>query len=762
MIAKRPVRGRVSAIAGARGSRAEAVATRRAFGSARAGTEAGTKLIAAAALAGCVATALEHFVHFDVPLRMGGALLLLCLAPGAALVSALSGRRVRLELGLVVAASLSVTVLASEAMLLTRLWYPGAAALALAAVSAPFLVAQLLRRGERPARPSAAEVVLAPAGPRRGGLLLWLLSLAAGVGLWLAAIRHVDPTRISGYGLLPALPATYYLALALVAVAFVVALARTWFVDAAAGAAFVAFVVMVHGTPALAYDEPRYTWMYKHLGLIASIGTHGSVDRASDIYSNWPGFFAANAMLVHVGGLTAMRYAAWAQVFFELANAAVLLFALRGLTRDRRVQWAALWLFLLGNWIGQDYLAPQAFGFVATLAVLGLCLRFAPDPRAYRNRLEQLVDGWTARIAGPRRQLEALLPLEEAGSQLPTAAAAVAGALCSVAVVVSHQLSPMMLLVSLAVFSVVTRRIRLSLVAGLALLECVWVALAWPYLHRHFALVHLDLFPHPHPSGANGARAEAGLAFVTWASRALVGLFALLGFAGMLRQRRVGRVQPFAVALAFAPLLLVVFQSYGGEIFLRAYLFALPWLAFFAATIIVSARTPEEQGSLAPGAAWRLAAVTAVAGAAFLVAYFGLEQVNYVGRDDVAAVRWYEAHAPRGSVLAYVAANVPDDLTAAYARTRVYGTDYIPQLADVRSLRLHGFTRRSLATIAATLRGAGARHTYLLVSPSELRYSELYGVFPRRSLERLAPLLRSSRRFRQVYRNGGASIFELR
>jgi hypothetical protein len=37
--------------------------------------------------------------------------------------------------------------------------------------------------------------------------------------------------------------------------------------------------------------------------------------------------------------------------------------------------WIACWLFLWANWIGQDYLSPQAFTFFEGLVVVGLVLR---------------------------------------------------------------------------------------------------------------------------------------------------------------------------------------------------------------------------------------------------------------------------------------------------------------------------------------------------------------------------------------------------
>ena len=72
------------------------------------------------------------------------------------------------------------------------------------------------------------------------------------------------------------------------------------------------------------YDEPRYEWVYKHLGVIDLIAQDGAAPRSLDIYANWPAFFALNAWFSRASGVSAIDYAPWAQVFFNVANVAAL------------------------------------------------------------------------------------------------------------------------------------------------------------------------------------------------------------------------------------------------------------------------------------------------------------------------------------------------------------------------------------------------------------------------------------------------------
>src|SRR5262249_36628916 len=151
-------------------------------------------------------------------------------------------------------------------------------------------------------------------------------------------------------GLLQALPPTYFIALFLLLVGFARAAAAKDCNPKLLGAYVIVLVVVVHATTALLYDEPRYAWTYKHLGVINLIAATGHVDRQIDIYNNWPAFFAANAWLSKAAGVAPIQYAGWAQLFFNLVDVLAIRFALRGLTTDERAIWTATFLFVLGNW----------------------------------------------------------------------------------------------------------------------------------------------------------------------------------------------------------------------------------------------------------------------------------------------------------------------------------------------------------------------------------------------------------------------------
>src|SRR4051812_36073641 len=81
--------------------------------------------------------------------------------------------------------------------------------------------------------------------------------IALAAGLWALALRFTDPTGVSGYGLLAALPPTYYLALVLLTCGFAAAAAGERTRSAILGAYVLGLAVALHATTAILYPEPR-------------------------------------------------------------------------------------------------------------------------------------------------------------------------------------------------------------------------------------------------------------------------------------------------------------------------------------------------------------------------------------------------------------------------------------------------------------------------------------------------------------------------
>ncbi|WP_446215624.1 hypothetical protein [Micromonospora sp. IBHARD004] len=101
------------------------------------------------------------------------------------------------------------------------------------------------------------------------------------------------------------------------------------------------------------------------------------------------------------------------------------------------------------------------------------------------------------------------------------------------------------------------------------------------------------------------------------------------------------------LTLAGAPFLLLAMQSYGGEILLRVYAFALPFMAILLAALLVPV-WPARRRVLAALTAGSLSTVLI---GAFFGARYGNEAFEQVRPADHRAVEWLYAHAPAGGLV---------------------------------------------------------------------------------------------------------------
>ncbi len=194
-----------------------------------------------------------------------------------------------------------------------------------------------------------------------------------------------------------------------------------------------------------------------------------------------------------------------------------------------------------------------------------------------------------------------------------------------------------------------------------------------------------------------------------------------------------------------APFILPVLQPYGGEIFLRVFLFALPATAFFIAT----AAFPDAGKGCGRSSVVTIAAAGCLLLLGFQFTRYGNERMDNFTPSDVAAVQALYRIAPRGSNLMAGNDNLP-------WRGQYYA-DYTYLQVDNLANWLGGHPRPPvlLAQIRTRL---GPRGGYLIVTRSNEVSAKLFEGMPG-VLPRLADLMRRARGVRQIYRNRDASIF---
>ncbi|GED98575.1 hypothetical protein [Gordonia crocea] len=499
--------------------------------------------------------------------------------------------RARLQFSLAPALSLSSYIALTMLTMTVGLWWPRTVVTILAvvglALTGPALDASrtVVARRRNRALSQANDRGISIRGRTLGRLqfrLCAMLTLAACLGLWLRSTAVVDLDSVSTAGLISALNWQYFAALAGIVIVAVIALRRPRLdviVLAASAVCLIAVITLYVGIAD--WSAPLSTG-YVHVGFIDAIANAGHSLTGIDARFSWPGFFATAASLTTVAGMTD---ATGFLIPFPLVAGTLLIAPVftvaNAITTSVRLSWLAVFIFIAGNWVQQDYFSPQAVAFYFYLTVIAVVMdtaRRSTIPRAHGR-------GWP-RFASPTVRTPS-----RAGSDSASATIAMESALLLVgaAMVVSHQLTPAALIVSLALLSFLgVTRFR-TLWLGVGIVFAAWFAFG----ATDWWLGHLtDLFNSFGDASGSlqsgvGSRVRGDPEYqrmqqfrILWSAA-----LCLLAAIGWLRLRHT-RLAPATAALIAGTVSLVVGQSYGGEVVLRIFLYALPFLAACAAVTI--------------------------------------------------------------------------------------------------------------------------------------------------------------------------------
>ncbi|HEX4492116.1 MAG TPA: hypothetical protein VH914_12990 [Acidimicrobiia bacterium] len=586
--------------------------------------------------------------------------------------------------------------------------------------------------------------------PRRRRLPAWwpMLTLGGAIALWIVTLVKLDPANVGAYGLVDALPWTFYAALAVITVGFVTALHRESKLPVMLAHIALAILV-IHATPALTYGALRYSWAWKHVGIVDLLHRHHVLVPSTPvlpIYQQWPGFFGAATALTESAGLkSALSYAAWAPPVFELLDALLLAVVLRALTEDRRRIALGVWLFVIANWVGQDYFAPQAFGFFLFLVAFAIVLRWYRRPVAVSARRKaRQAQGALSEPATP----------EVAPARLGRAERRTVGALFLVlmaATVTSHPLTPFVICACLALlmfFRVLDRRWPVIAAFGLTGIWLVTGARSYTFGNLSALLSGFGALSTNFSSNlANLGQLSAAQHRVADLGRLVVGVMALLAIAGLVRRRRLGHVDRAALIMCIAPAAILAGGNYGGEAIFRVYLFALPFAGFLAAGFFFT-----EGGSKV---GWRtplaIVLVSGVLIGGFTFAYYGKETWSYFTPGEVRAATMVSEIAPPGSLLVDGTLSYPVQFDNAEHFTYVTLGTEPPQSVN-----------QVLRDPAGVLHGwlSDTRYTqgYLIITRSQIAEVDSVGGLPRGSLQRIERLILASHQFKVLYHDADALL----
>ncbi|PWT75031.1 MAG: hypothetical protein C5B60_06005 [Chloroflexi bacterium] len=575
-------------------------------------------------------------------------------------------------------------------------------------------------------------------------VLPWV-SLTACLVLWASGLGLVDVSRLetAGLGLISVLPISFWVALAGLMTSFCWSVTRRDTRWPVLSAHVIALVVILHATPAILYGTLRYSWAWKHAGVVSFIAHYGiHFNHGGDlgVYQGWPGFFALHAFLTSAAGLrTTLGYEQWVLPLNDLLWLGPVILIARAFTSDQRLIWTGVWLFELGNWVGQDYFSPQSFAFFLYLTVIAVCLRWLWHPRT--GPPPAMAD--TSETAGrppPRRWVIVLC--------LTPLMAAIAS---------SHQLTPLMLtaaLTLLAAFRQLRPRTLPLLMAGITVGWILFGGLPWLTENTSFVLSGIgDPWANTGAHILGQGQVPAGQIVVKWGVRAASAAMGVLALIGFWRYRRHNDAHARSswnrlAVLAVAAIGAAGVNSYGGEIIFRVYLFALPFLSIAAA----AAFFPSSRAGWSASGVVMPAVTTLALVAGFGLGNYGQEAMNYYSPQVVAASEWLYRTAPPGAMVVAADTNYP----WAFVHYDWYTYPYLDSPPSYSRTVL-----RAPVTTIARLMGNGPPDSYLILTRSQEAGMSLNGIWPPGAYQRITQALLTSGKFRVVYSNGDAVILRL-
>ncbi|CAM5542128.1 Lipopolysaccharide biosynthesis protein OS=Streptomyces alboniger OX=132473 GN=CP975_06970 PE=4 SV=1 [Streptomyces alboniger] len=602
--------------------------------------------------------------------------------------------------------------------------------------------------GSEPAGGGLAEDGTPPRAPRRHVLVMALLLALALALYWVPVLGmgDADLADMGGLGLISVLPKATLLGAALLIVVFAVLLWMDRPIRSLLLLTLLATVVSLHALPAVIETEPRFATAWQHLGFMEYIDRNGTAAPDLDARWSWPGFFAAATFVARACGVSDMtEVIRWWPTVIQLLYLAPLFLLVRSMRAAWRAKWAGLWIFVLSGWVGQDYFSPQGFTFLLYLAFVAVLMVWFRAPRVL----------WTKRRPGE-------LEVEPTGRAERAVLLLILVGIFA-ASVAAHQLTPFVMLGVLTVLVLVGRSELRGLPLLFGVFVLVWLGfLAEPYWSGHFD----ELFGGVGGVGGNvsssvSGRIEGGSSthkLVLYVRVAMAG--SVLAFAcwGWWRRRFYRYSERSLLVLTFVPFLGFAMQSYGGEMALRVFMFALPGaallagLALFPRAGLTAQERDRDRVSLAPLAAL-MAGLVLMGG--FLVARWGNESFERIRPGEVAAMDYVYAHDDPTVRLLWMSNDTVNNVTPAmpWGARDMEKVEYLPTLAPADPVLVSGLVK--------ALKDAGP-HSYLMINRSQTTYLELDAGYSESWQPRLIQHLDERKELKKVFTNDDATIYGVR
>ncbi len=517
-------------------------------------------------------------------------------------------------------------------------------ALGCGAVLAHYAVAGVAREKAAALPPVSIEWPAAdPADPPTTAERLAAAAFVVAAVLAVLANRQLGPDDPDGLGFVRVLPWYYWAATGLAALGTLALLTasrtkRHWMVPAV-------WITVLHLAPHAAQSRPRFPTGWLHLGFGDYLVREGGGGVGFDARFAWPGLFAlVGAPLELLPEMAFDALLRWWPVVI-MAYLAALTWRIGELAYPNvaNIGVVSSSLFVVLNWTGQDYLSPQSIGIVLQLMILIVVERAVRPRTGIGHRLpiaRHLVLPVTRvgrTVSGARLRKTFRTGAVAAEPIEPTKVHALLAVVLAAGMVMVHPLSPVFLGFALLVMTIYGRPLAWPLmVASGAIFLCWFVLTAQPWWSTQ---VRGMLEQITDPLGNLGS-SSSGRVLVPTDDRlvitstrtrfglGVIGMIFAFSLSNFIRPSLRPRL-PLA-PLAAAAIGVTALQSYGGEMAIRAYLFAVPFVSIMIGRWLLALPRPTRS--------FAVTGAVAVLVVPFLLARFGNETFELTSDGDRAAI----------------------------------------------------------------------------------------------------------------------------
>ncbi len=524
--------------------------------------------------------------------------------------------------------------------------------------------------------------------------ILWLFSL-------LPARNAIVTADMSELGLFSILPVSFFVAFGLLVLAFFITL-----ITGSQNRSYLFFcqtvllILFLTLTPSIIEGIPRFTSSYVNYNAVDYIIQTGQVSSQVLWVHNWPLFSILISIFEQVTAVSGQSILLFYSTFFNILFIIPLYVFFRLILPDSRFVWLALWFVFLANWIGQDYFSMQSLAFLVSVLLLFML---------FKNM----------------------------NQKMHTRPWFVVFSLLFFFIASSHFLTSILILCAVFVLYITKHMPRPAFVASLFVIISSWTIFnASSYIASNFGSLirqslNLTLLLQKNLTNRlSGGAGHVLVADVRIIYSAVIIAFAIGSVILAWRTKKLGITEKRLLLIVLSFALLLFGSSYGGELFMRLYMFSLVIFAYFVSKALLKYKRFFYAGLLF---------FVIFAPSFIMISHYGNESIDYVPYGESAGVAFLYGASNGGLV-------VGGTLHPGDFRDLTYRQNYT--ISSLRDMYLRNSTALPEANV----------NRYVCISYGSLAFLSTYVGDPS-FIENIEGNLSQSMRSNLIYSNPRFSIF---